>query len=107
MFKLDRLAAEHRRTTPNSLLKAHTHPQPPLSPPPKKHHHQHQHHHHHHRQRQQQVEVTYGQLSPELETASKLMDLAVAHAARRLGALYEGEGGMVAQVLLRSPVREE
>lgn len=50
-----------------------------------------------------QLEVTYGQLSPELETASKLMDLAVAHTSRRLGALYDG--GMVSQVVLRSPVR--
>ena len=51
--------------------------------------------------------MSYGQLSPELATASKLMDLAIAHAARRLGALYAegGEGGLVTQVLLRSPVR--
>lgn len=54
-----------------------------------------------------QLEVHYGQLSPELEAASRLTDLAIAHATRRLAALYEerGEGPLVSQVVLRSPVR--
>lgn len=52
-----------------------------------------------------QLEVHYGQLSSELETASRLTDLAIAHATRRVAALYGNEGQLVSQVLLRSPVR--